>query len=135
MQDSLGPHRCGPPWAPGLVRRWRLVQGLVDGSKMVLKEDNVPAHVARWFFILAPGIAAATGLLAFAVVPFGHTSPPPRPAATLEQFAAAQADYHDHYQSVIAPGLDIGILFTFAVGSLAVYGVVLGGWSANNKYS
>jgi NADH-quinone oxidoreductase subunit H len=59
-----------------------------------------------------------TTMLAFAVVPFGPTSVDP-----------------DEWQFVIAPGVDIGIVFIFAVGSLAVYSIILGGWASNNKYS
>ncbi len=94
-------------------------------------------------------------MLAFAVVPFGPTEPEPRmpmalarplpPGATKEQLDARKAveskyqkelaDYRGSYQAVIAPGVDIGVLFIFALGSLAVYGIILGGWSANNKYA
>ena len=62
--------------------------------------------------------------VAAAIVPFGPTSPGP-----------FSPDDPGPYQFVIAPGVDIGILFTFAVGSLAAYAIVLGGWSSNNKYS
>jgi NADH-quinone oxidoreductase subunit H len=135
MQVRLGPNRVGPAWAPGFVRRWGLVQAIVDGIKMLLKEDIIPRHVDKAFYLLAPAVATGTALLAFAVVPFGYTTPKPLPTQNLDQFHAAQEEYYSHYQSVIVPGLDIGILFTFAVGSLAVYGIVLGGWSANSKYS
>jgi NADH-quinone oxidoreductase subunit H len=110
MQDRHGPNRVGP---------WGLLQPIVDGAKMFFKEDILPSHVDKLFFVLAPGIAAATALAAFAVVPFGPTDPG-RP---------------ERYQFVIAPGIDIGILWTFSVSSLAVYGIILGGWSSNNKYS
>src|SRR5262249_27870826 len=85
----------------------------------VLKEDIIPNHVDKFFFLLAPAIAVTTAMLAFAVVPFGPTDPSsPR-----------------SYQFVIAPGMDIGIVFIFAVTSLTVYAIVLGGWSSNSKYS
>src|SRR5437868_1347873 len=64
LQDRHGPNRVGP---------WGLLQPIVDGAKMLLKEDILPSHVDKIFFILAPGIAAATALVAFAVVPFGPT--------------------------------------------------------------
>jgi NADH-quinone oxidoreductase subunit H len=115
MQDRIGPNRVGPKG---------LLQPIVDGIKMALKEDIVPSHVDKVFYILAPMLAAGTALLAFAVVPFGYTTPPPGPGPM-----------ENRYQSMIAPGIDIGILFTFAVTSLAVYGIVLGGWSSNSKYS
>jgi NADH-quinone oxidoreductase subunit H len=110
VQDRLGPNRVGP---------FGLLQPIADGLKFLLKEEIIPNHVDRPLFLLAPSIALMTALLAAAVVPFGATNVPGQTG----------------YQFVIAPGVDIGILFTFAVGTLAVYGVILGGWSSNNKYS
>lgn len=142
MQDRIGPNRLG--WGG-------IFQPMADGAKIFLKEDIVPAHVDKLFFMLAPGIAAGTALLALAVVPLGPTAPPPtavaiRPApgtpdrAEAERVAADELErrnvaYHATPKIMIAPGVDIGILFTFAVSSLAVYGIILGGWSSNNKYS
>ena len=109
-QDRLGPNRVGP---------WGLLQPIVDGAKFLLKEDIVPSHVDKIFFILAPAIACGTALLGFAVIPFGPTDP----------------SHPEKYQFVIAPGVDIGFLWTFSISSLAVYGIILGGWSSNSKYS
>lgn len=109
VQDRIGPNRVGP---------YGLLQSLADGLKFILKEDVIPSHVDKALFILAPAIAMLTTLFAFSVVPFGPTSTNP-----------------GEFQTVIAPGVDIGILFIFAVGSLAAYAVVLGGWASNNKYS
>ncbi|HLW68725.1 MAG TPA: NADH-quinone oxidoreductase subunit NuoH [Gemmataceae bacterium] len=125
MQDRIGPNRVGP---------FGILQPFVDGVKMFLKEDIVPSHVDRVFFFLAPGIATGTALLAFAIVPFGNTLPPPGPAATSAEFQQAQENYQ-RYQFVIAPGIDIGILWVLSISSLTVYGIILGGWSSNNKYS
>jgi NADH-quinone oxidoreductase subunit H len=137
-QDRVGPNRVGP---------WGLLQPIVDGAKFLLKEEVIPAHVDRLFYLLAPAIALSTAMLAFAVVPFGRTTvPPARPWAQTvkqdEEFLAANPDfvkdlatYNGTIQFVIAPQVDIGIVFVFAVGSLAAYAVVLGGWSSNNKYS
>jgi NADH-quinone oxidoreductase subunit H len=125
MQDRIGPNRVGP---------FGILQPFVDGVKMFLKEDIVPSHVDRVFFFLAPGIATGTALLAFAIVPFGNTLPPPQPASTIAEFQQAQESYQ-HYQFVIAPGIDIGILWVLSISSLTVYGIILGGWSSNNKYS
>ncbi|MCS6853074.1 MAG: NADH-quinone oxidoreductase subunit NuoH [Gemmataceae bacterium] len=111
VQDRIGPNRVGPRG---------LLQPIADGLKFLFKEEVIPDHVDKLFFLLAPAVAVSTALLAFAVVPFGPTSVEQPPAG---------------YQFVIAPRVDIGILFVFAVSSLAVYGIVLGGWSANNKYS
>ncbi|MFN4261374.1 MAG: NADH-quinone oxidoreductase subunit NuoH [Gemmataceae bacterium] len=110
MQDRIGPNRVGPRG---------LLQPIADGLKFLFKEQVIPSHVDKLLYLLAPFLAMCTALLAFAVVPFGPTDP----------------NQPGQYQFVIAPGLDIGILWVFAIGSLAVYGVILGGYSANNKYS
>jgi NADH-quinone oxidoreductase subunit H len=112
MQDRLGPNRVGP---------LGLFQSIADGLKFLLKEDIIPHRVDRFLYLLAPALAISTALLAFAVVPFGPT------AVTPEE--------REQYQFVIAPNINIGILFVFAVASLNVYGIILGGWAANNKYS
>jgi NADH-quinone oxidoreductase subunit H len=101
--------------------------------------------VDKVFFILAPAVAMGTALLALAVVPFGPTQPAPQTIwpQTLEQqdalhnqaFAEKVEKYEREIQGIIAPHIDIGFLFTFAAGSLAVYGVIMGGWSSNNKYN
>src|SRR5262249_9761859 len=110
MQDRYGPNRVGP---------YGLLQPIVDGAKMFFKEDIIPTHVDKIFYLVAPCVATGTALLAFAVIPFGPTHP----------------NHPERYQFVIAPNIDIGILWVFAVSSLAVYGIILGGWSSNNKYS
>jgi NADH-quinone oxidoreductase subunit H len=109
MQDRIGPNRVGP---------YGLLQPLADGLKFILKEDVIPRYADRFLFVLAPCIAILTSMLAFSVVPFGPTSADP-----------------SETQFVIAPGVDVGIVFIFAIGSLAVYSIILGGWSSNNKYS
>lgn len=131
MQDRLGPNRVGPGG---------LLQPLADGGKFFLKEEVIPDHVDKVFYILAPAVALGTALLALAVVPFGETTPPPEPVPITQTdpvgtFERQQAEYRNDFQFVIAPGLDIGLLYIFALGSLAVYGVILAGWSANSKYS
>ncbi|MHB1562098.1 MAG: NADH-quinone oxidoreductase subunit NuoH [Isosphaeraceae bacterium] len=113
-QDRIGPNRCGP---------FALIQPLADGAKMLLKEDVVPSYVNKPLYILAPIIAIVTATIGFAVVPFG---PVGVSAPTL-------GGYRVDFQ--ISPYIDIGILYIFAVGSLAVYAVILAGWSSNNKYS
>jgi NADH-quinone oxidoreductase subunit H len=114
MQDRIGPNRVGP---------YGLFQPLADGMKFLLKEDIIPDHVDKVMFVIAPTISVFTTLLAFSVVPFGDV------AADLE-IAGFKA-----LRFIVAPGIDIGIVFIFAVTSLAVYGVILGGWASNNKYS
>lgn len=130
MQDRVGPNRVGP---------MGLLQPLADGGKMFLKEEVIPKHVDKVFYLLAPAIAVGTALLAIAVVPFGATTAPPDPvplaAGAVETFNQQQTEYAKSFAFVLAPGLDVGMLYTFAIGSLAVYGVILAGWSANSKYS
>ncbi len=109
VQDRVGPNRVG---------KFGLLQPLADGLKFILKEDVVPTHVDKALYFLAPSISVFTTFLAFSVVPFGPSSGKP-----------------GEFQFVIVPQLDIGILFLFAATSLAVYGIILGGWSSNNKYS
>jgi NADH-quinone oxidoreductase subunit H len=129
IQDRVGPNRVGP---------WGLLQPLADGAKMFLKEEIIPAHVDRVFYVLAPGVACATALLALCVVPFGPTTPPVGPQPTVASYTQAMEQYQQQFATdrcVIAPAVDVGFLLVFAISSLAVYGVILGGWSSNNKYS
>ena len=142
VQDRIGPNRVGP---------YGLLQSFADVAKLFLKEDIIPRHVDKLFYIVAPCVAVGTALLAFSIVPFGPSSPPPGPVATAEvrdghevprdrdavnqEYEQKQAEYREHTTFAIAPGLDIGVLLAFAIGSLAVYGIILGGWSANSKYS
>lgn len=117
-QDRVGPNRAGAEFA--LIRplaRTGFFHALVDGAKMILKEDVIPGHVSKTLYVLAPSIAIIMATISFAVVPFGPVGP-----GQVMQFQ-------------IAPGVDIGILYIFAIGSLSVYGVILAGWASNNKYS
>jgi NADH-quinone oxidoreductase subunit H len=112
-QDRIGPNRAGREF--GIP--FGLLQPLADGAKMMLKEGVVPGYVNKPLYRLAPMIAIVAALLAFAVVPWGPVGP------------GQSMDFQ------FAPNLDVGIVYIFAVGSLAVYGVVLAGWASNNKYS
>jgi NADH-quinone oxidoreductase subunit H len=163
-QDRIGPNRVGRPVLP-----WGLAQPIADGLKFLFKEQIIPNHVDRIFYLVAPGIAILTATVAFAVVPFGPTTPAPvlrdyradapRPGAPIwpqtveEEQKVLAADmeharrtgeltyseqvekYNNTIQFVIAPHISIGIVWVFATGSLAVYAIVLGGWSSNSKYS
>ena len=111
MQDRIGPNRVGP---------MGLFQPVADGIKLLLKEEVIPSHVDRVLFVLAPAISVFTAMMAFAVVPFGPVNDPAAPS---------------FIRFMIAPNVDIGLVFIFAITSLAVYGIVLGGWASNNKYS
>jgi NADH-quinone oxidoreductase subunit H len=109
MQDRIGPNRVGP---------FGLFQPVADGLKILLKEGIIPSHVDKGLFLIAPAIGMFATMLAFAVVPFGPVNDAP-----------------SWLRFIIQPGLDIDLVFIFAVGSLTVYGVILGGWASNNKYS
>lgn len=109
IQDRHGPNRVGP---------WGLFQVLADGVKNIMKEETMPAGVNKPLFILAPALAFIPALIAWAVIPFG--SPMPTPWGKVD---------------LVVADLPIGLLFTLAITSLGVYGIVIAGWSSNNKYS
>ena len=109
IQDRHGPNRVGP---------FGLLQPIADGLKSILKEETVPATASRFFFVIAPMLVLAPALVTFAVIPFA--APLPTPAGVVDMMVA---------------DVPIGILYVLAFSSLAVYGVVLGGWASNNKYA
>lgn len=111
MQDRIGPNRVGPRG---------LLQPIADGLKFLFKEEIIPDHVDKVLFLLAPAIIMVAATVAFAVIPFGYVIP----------WGGGEP-----IELVIAPNVDIGLLYIFAVGSTAVYGVILGGWASNSKYS
>ncbi len=113
-QDRIGPNRAGP---------FGILQPLADGAKMLLKEDVIPRYVSKPTFILAPMIAIIAATIGFAVVPFGPVG------------ETAPSLFGTQIQFQLVPGIDIGVVYIFAIGSLGVYAVVLAGWASNNKYS
>ncbi len=118
VQDRRGPNRVGIPLTS--IRLFGLGQPLADGLKFIFKEEFTPSHVDRWMYTLAPISILATALAVFAVIPFGDV-------LTLGGERTIEL--------VVAPGFDAGAIYVFALSSLAVYGVILGGWASNNKYS
>ncbi len=109
MQDRLGPNRVGPQG---------LLQPAADGLKNFLKEETSPALADRGLFTLAPLISFVPALLTFAVIPFA--APLPTPWGVVPMVVA---------------DLPVGFLYILAISSLGVYGIVLAGWSSNNKYA
>jgi len=109
MQDRLGPNNAGP---------WGILQPLADGVKMFTKEDFIPNQSERWIYILAPGAFIFVALMTSAVIPWGTT-------LTL---GGMNLDLQ-------VTDVSIGILYILGFVSLGVYGIMLGGWASNNKYS
>jgi NADH-quinone oxidoreductase subunit H len=109
IQDRLGPNRVGP---------YGLLQPLADAIKFLYKEDLIPGQVDRRVFIIAPALSLIPALMTFAVIPFG---------GTLSIFGREIP--------LIITDVNIGVLYILALSSLGVYGIVLAGWSSNNKYS
>lgn len=122
VQDRRGPNRVGIPGTN--IRLFGLGQPLADGLKMILKEEYTPAHVDRGLYLLAPLVMMSAALAVFAVIPCGSTLPP-IPALGLQEPIAM----------LVAPSFDVGMIYVFALSSIAVYGVILGGWASNSKYS
>ena len=120
VQDRVGPNRVGIPLTE--KRMFGLGQPLADGLKFILKEEYTPGHVDKRLFLVAPIVILMTALTVFAVVPFGSVIP----------VNNAQGE---PIRLIVAPGVDVGMIFIFALTSVGVYGVILGGWASNNKYS
>jgi NADH-quinone oxidoreductase subunit H len=119
IQDRVGPNRAAPPFMKyvpvlgPLLTSWGIFQPAADGLKFMLKEDFTPANARKAYFWLAPAVAVIPSILVVAVIPFGSMM--------------------GHQKMVIAD-LNVGILYTFGIVSLGVYGIVLAGYAANSKY-
>ncbi len=116
MQNRIGPNRAGP---------FGLLQTLADGMKLIFKEDLIPSRAQRFVFLLAPYLSVIPAFLIFAIVPLGGTIHADDPG--IVTIAG-----HQTYTQLADP--PIGILFVLAVSSIAVYGVMLAGWSSGSKY-
>lgn len=124
VQDRIGPNRVGIPGTN--VRLFGLGQPLADGIKFILKEEYTPAHVNYALYAIAPIVILTAALTTFVVIPMGSLIP---------QFKVGPVDSQHTVELIAAPGIDVGLILIFALSSIAVYGVILGGWSSNNKYS
>jgi len=122
IQLRYGPNRVGP---------WGLFQPLADAIKLLFKEEFTPPGANRVLFVLAPIVTAVMAFLPFAVIPFAQNILPPSITLYGQKIDLTVAGLN---QGVIAD-INVGLLYVFAMGSLAVYGAVLGGWASNNKYS
>ncbi len=109
VQDRVGPNRVGPAG---------LLQPIADGLKLFTKEDFIPRGADRFLFIIAPALTVTPALIGFVVIPW-----------------AGMLDVGGKTVSIIGADVNIGIVYLIAVASLGVYGVALGGWASNSKYS
>ncbi len=119
IQDRVGPNRTAPPLAlkipvlGKLLQSWGIFQPLADGLKFLLKEDFTPDYVRKAYFWLAPTITMIPAFLVLAVIPFGSRL---------------------GNEKMVIADLNVGILYTFGIVSLGVYGIVLAGYASNSKY-
>lgn len=109
MQDRIGPNRAGP---------FGILQPLADGVKLFFKEEIIPNSSNKFMFVLGPSLAMLTAMMTSAVIPWGNE---------LELFGRTIP--------LQIADVNIGILFVFGVVSLGVYGIMIGGWASNNKFS
>jgi NADH-quinone oxidoreductase subunit H len=109
FQDRIGPNRAGP---------WGILQPLADGGKMFLKEEIIPTNATPFLFIVGPSLAILTACIGSAVIPWGQNLVVNGKTIPLQ-----------------VTDINVGILYIFGVVSLGVYGVMIGGWASNNKYS
>jgi NADH-quinone oxidoreductase subunit H len=109
LQDRIGPDRAGP---------FGILQPLADGLKFIMKEEIIPNVSNKLLFVLGPSIAMLTALMAGVVIPWGG-----KLTIAGEEYILQIVD------------LNIGILYVFAVVSIGVYGIMIGGWASNNKFS
>jgi NADH-quinone oxidoreductase subunit H len=109
LQDRRGPNRAGP---------FGILQPVADGLKLFFKEEIIPDFSSKFLFILGPSLAMLTAIMTSAVVPWGD-----------------KIHLFDRDISLQIADVNVGILYVFAVVSMGVYGIMIGGWASNNKYS
>src|SRR6201986_3390383 len=109
FQDRVGPNRAGP---------FGILQPLADGAKMFLKEEIIPTNSSGFLFIVGPSLAIMTACIGSAVIPWGQ-----------------KLTIGSYVLDLQVTDINVGLLYIFGVVSLGVYGIMIGGWASNNKYS
>ena len=109
LQDRIGPNRAGP---------WGIFQPLADGGKLFFKEEIIPNSSNKFLFILGPSLAMLTAMMTCAVIPWD---------SHIELFGRSVP--------LQVADVNVGMLYVFAIVSVGIYGIMIGGWSSNNKFS
>ena len=127
FQTRVGPNRAGP---------WGLLQPAADGLKLIFKEELIPGGADKLIFILAPIITVVPAFIILAVVPWGPMGDIPCCLVTLPLLNVTIGKFLFTIHGLgLAGGVNVGMLYILSVASIAVYGIVLAGWSSNNKYA
>lgn len=136
IQDRMGPNRVGFDLGLPILQKlfrgfgfWGLGQSLADGLKFILKEDYMPKGADKALFTLAPALAVIPAFIGWAIIPWGGEVAIP----TIEMFGREVVS--KGYASVMVADINVGFVYLIAIASLGIYGVTLGGWASNNKYS
>ena len=122
MQDRIGPNRVGPQG---------LLQPIADGIKFMLKEDYNPSGVDKALFFLAPGFIVAPAIMGFVVIPWAGTTDL---TSVIDWLGIGQSGAN-YTVKFIGADINIGVIYLLATSAIGVYGVTLGGWASNNKWS
>src|SRR5512137_3058173 len=109
MQSRIGPNRAGP---------WGILQPIADAVKLIFKEELTPANADKLIFLLAPVITVVPAVVITAVIPWGRS-----------------IDIKSYHLNLYIADINVGVLYIMSIASIAVYGIVLAGWSSNNKYA
>lgn len=122
MQDRVGPNRVGPKG---------LLQPIADGIKFIMKEEHTPRGADAVLFTLAPGLSIIPAMAAFVIIPWGGILDLSSLPASIASFLGIGGSL----VKIVGANLNIGVIYLIAITSLGVYGVALGGWASNSKFS
>ncbi len=135
MQDRLGPNMANISVGGITLRLWGLLHIATDGLKMLFKEDFIPRRAHRAMYNLAPLLAIVPALVVFAIVPFGDGLCYGHSFDVLSQADVDQCAAGRGGTPLQIAQLDVGLLYYFAIASIATYGTTLAGWSSYNKWA